>query len=133
MFAVADIALIRACLNRTVQVERDNLVETYRKVFAESGASEREQDSALAQMEFVRTILTKLPSSREQTIKSIIESLDYIRTRLRPQKETGTSPEGEAKQSDASSQGSNGSIKRESAQSPRRTKQVRRSKQRGKG
>lgn len=133
LFAVADIVLIRACLNRTVQVERDNLVETYRKVFAESGASERERDSALAQMEFVKTILTKLPSSREQTIKSTIESLDYIRTRLRPQREIGTSPEGEAKQSDASSQSQNGSIKRESAKSPRRAKQVRRSKQRGKG
>ena len=97
LFAVADIALIRACLNRTVQAERDNLVETYRNVFAESGASEREQDSALAQMEFVRAILTKLPRPDPQSATSIVESLQYIQQQLRRSGGTAESSGEEAK------------------------------------
>ncbi|MDF0668458.1 MAG: CHAT domain-containing protein [Nitrospira sp.] len=125
---IADVALIRAFLRRTLLQEGDTLVAQYRSAFAESAASQREQDSALTQMTFVRDILKKLPFSREQAIKTTIESLEYIREQLQPQKKAEDPARITTKQSAASSSSSKTSTKRKPAKNPGREKAARRFK-----
>ncbi len=125
---IADVALIRAFLHRTLVQEQSALVSKYRSAFAESGANQQQQNSALTQIKFVRDILKKLPSSREQAIKSTIESLNYIETELQLRKEAVASAECEANQSDASPQSPKASTNRRSAKNPKRKKTARRLK-----
>jgi hypothetical protein len=102
-FAIPDIALIRAFLHRSLPQDRDALVEKYRSAFAESGATQREQDSALTQMKFVRTILNKLLGQDPKVVTPIIESLEYIEKQLQQRGQTAEPPAGEAKKGDQGS------------------------------
>ena len=93
---IADVALIRAFLNRSLPQERDNLVRTYRSAFTESSATSREQDSALAQMKFARNILGKLSYPDRAIVASAMESLDYIQQQLQPRAHMAGPAAGEA-------------------------------------
>lgn len=75
---IADVALIRALIGQLLPEESDNLVHTYRAAFAKSSATQREQDSALTQMRFIREMLKKLPHSDRKLVASAIEALDAI-------------------------------------------------------
>jgi CHAT domain-containing protein/pimeloyl-ACP methyl ester carboxylesterase len=60
LFAVADITVLRAYQKGALAEERATLVESYRKVFAESAATKRERDSARGQLEFLINMRRKL-------------------------------------------------------------------------
>jgi hypothetical protein len=132
---ISDVALIRAFLRRSLPQERDSLVEKYRSAFAESSATQREQDSALKQMIFVRDILRKIPysSQSQKTIASTIESLDYIHNKLKPQNRTAEPPAGEAKQKARSPRSPKASAKPPARKNPVQTKRTRRPKRGRKG
>ena len=101
--AIPDVALIRAFLNGSLTHDQDNLIEKYRSAFAESEATDQEQDSALAQMKFVRIILKKLPPHDEEFVASAIDSLDYIERTLREHGKAVESSKSDAKQRDRKS------------------------------
>jgi len=132
-FAIPDIALIRSFLNHSLPQDRDNLVEKYRSAFAESGATQRERDSALTQMQFVRTILNKLPGQDPKIVTPIIESLDYIEHRLRDPDWTPKPSESEAKQGDQSPLNPKASVTEPARKNPVQEEKPRRPKRRGKG
>jgi hypothetical protein len=132
-FAIPDIALIRAFRNRSLFQERDNLVEKYRSAFAECGATQREQDSALTQMKFVRTILKKLPTQDPKLVTSTIESLDYIEHRLRDPNWTPEPSESEAKQGDQGSLHPKASATEPARKNSVKEEAKRRPRHRGKG
>lgn len=75
---VADVALIRALVRHVLSQEQERLVLAYRSVFAESSANQKEQNSALTQMRFIREMLKKLPHSDRKLVASAIEALDAI-------------------------------------------------------
>ena len=132
---ISDVALIRAFLRRTLPQERDSLVEKYRSAFAESSATQREQDSSLKQMKFVRDILNKFSYSGQvqKTVASTIESLDYIHNKLKPPDRTAQPPASGAKQKVRSPRSPKPSAKRPVRKNPVREKKTRRPKRRGKG
>jgi hypothetical protein len=125
---IADVALIRAFLHRSLPQERDNLVRTYRSAFAESSATSREQDSALTQMKFARNILGKLSYPDRAMVASTIESLDYIQQHLQPRAQTTEPPTSNAKQKARLPLSPKASAKQ-----PVRKKATRRPTRRGKG
>lgn len=132
---IPDVALIRAFLRRSLPQERDSLVEKYGSAFAESSATQREQDSALKQMKFVRDILKKIPysSQAQKTIASTIESLDYIQGKLQHRVSTAEPSASETKQKVRSPRSPKPSAKRPVRKNPVREKKTRRPKRRGKG
>ncbi len=132
---IPDVALIRAFLRRSLPQERDSLVEKYRSAFAESSATQREQDSALKQMKFVRDILNKIPysSQAQKTIASTIESLDYIQGKLQQRVSTAEPSASETKQKVRSPRSPKPSAKRPVRKNLVREKKTRRPKRRGKG
>jgi hypothetical protein len=95
---IVDVALIRAFLRRSLPQERDGLVEKYRSVFTESAATQRQQDSALAQIKFMSDILKTLPQPNREIAASAIHSLDSIHTQLQPSAQIAKPLAGEAKQ-----------------------------------
>ncbi len=89
---VADVALIRAFVRHVLLKEQESLVRTYRSVFAESSASQKEQNSALTQMKFMREMVKKVPHADRDASASAIEALDAIVTQLRPMEPLSASP-----------------------------------------
>lgn len=81
---MADVALIRAFIGHSLPQERDNLLHKYRAAFAESSATQREQDSALTQMKFIRAMLKKPGCADRDGGASAVESLDQILKQLQP-------------------------------------------------
>ncbi len=81
---IADVALIRAIISRSLPQERDNIIEKYRAAFTESSATQREQDSALTKTRFIREILRKVPQADRDTVMSAVKSLDWILKHLQP-------------------------------------------------
>lgn len=130
---IADVALIRAFLHRSLPQERDGLVEKYRSAFAESSATSREQDSALAQMKFARDILGKLSYPDRAIVASAMESLDYIQTQLQPRVQMTEPPESKAKQKVRLPLSPKASAKKPARKNPVREKATRRPTRRGKG
>ena len=130
---IADVALIRAFLRQSLPQERDNLVKAYRSAFAESSATPREQDSALAQMKFARDILGKLSYPDRAIAASAIESLDYIQTQLQPRAQTTEPPASKAKQKARLPLSPKASAKQPARKNPVRENNTRRPKRRGKG
>ena len=132
---IADVALIRAFLHRSLPQERGNLVEKYRSAFAVSSATQREQDSSLKQMKFARDILNKFSYSGQvqKTVASTIESLDYIYNKLKPPDRAAQPPASGAKQKVRSPRSPKPSAKRPVRKNPVREKKTRRPKRRGKG
>jgi hypothetical protein len=130
---IADIALIRAFLRRSLPQERESLAEKYRSAFAESSATSREQDSVLTHMEFVRNILGKLPSPDRAMVASAIESLDYIHAQLRPREQAVEPAVGDAKRKDQRSRSTRASVKKPARKNPVQEKKTRRPTHRGKG
>lgn len=130
LFSVADIAIIRAYLKGALPAERGTLIENYRKIFAESSATKREQDSALGQLDFMITIWKKLSRSghRKKAVDSIGDALNDIRNHLeqsKPQaKPSPIQPKGTGRPSRTS---------KASAKQPARKKTTRRSKHHRKG
>ncbi len=132
-FAIPDIALIRAFVHHSLPQEKDNLIEKYRSAFTESSATQREQDSALTQMKFVRDILSKLSYSDQELVASTIESLDYIQKQLQQRDQTTEPPASEAKEKARLLRSPKASAKQPVRKNPVRKKGTRRSKPRGKG
>ncbi|MEO7862023.1 MAG: tetratricopeptide repeat-containing protein, partial [Nitrospirales bacterium] len=132
---ISDVALIRAFLRRSLPQERDSLIEKYRSAFAESSATQREQDSALKQMKFVKDILNKISYSGQdqKMIASTIESLDYIQNKLKPPDRTAEPPASGAKQKARSPRSPKASTKQPARKNAVREKHPRRPKHRGKG
>jgi CHAT domain-containing protein len=130
---IADVALIRAFLHRSLPQERDNLVEKYRFAFTESSATPREQDSALTQMKFARNILGKLSYSNREIVSSAIESLGYIQKQLQPREQIAVPHKSEAKQRGQRSLSPPSSVKLSARKNPVREKKTRRPTHRGKG
>ena len=130
---IADIALIRAFLRRSLPQERESLAEKYRSAFAESSATSREQDSVLTHMEFVRNILGKLPSPDRAMVASAIESLDYIHAQFRPCEQAVEPAVGDAKRKDQRSRSTRASVKKSARKNPEQEKKTRRPTHRGKG
>ncbi|CUS31294.1 hypothetical protein COMA1_10038 [Candidatus Nitrospira nitrosa] len=81
---IADVALIRALIGQSLPQESNNLVDKYQAAFAKSSTTQREQDSALTQMRFIREILKKLPHADRDASASAVESLDQILKQLQP-------------------------------------------------
>ena len=106
---IADVALIRAFIGQSLSQERDNLVHKYRAAFAESSATQREQDSVLTQMKFIRAMLKNVPHADRETVASVVESLDLILKQLQPQ---GRSAEPQAIQATPASAGPSRSLRR---------------------
>ena len=131
---ISDVALIRAFLRRSLPQERDSLVEKYRSAFAESSATQREQDSALKQMKFAKDILKKSSNSGQdhKMIASTIESLDYIQNKLERRDRTTEPPAGEVKPIATRPRSSKASAKQPARKNPARKRQPRRPKPRGK-
>jgi tetratricopeptide (TPR) repeat protein len=131
---ISDVALIRAFLRCSLPQERDNLVEKYRSAFAESSATQREQDSALKQMKFVKDILNKISYSGQdqKMIASTIDSLEYIQSKLERRDRTAASPGGEAEPIGNRPLKPKASVKQPARKSPARKKLSRRPKLRGK-
>ena len=130
---IPDVALIRAFLHHSLPQERANLVEKYRSAFAESSATQREQDSALTQMKFVRDILNKLSYSDQKTVASTIESLDYIQKQLQQRDPIAEPSEGESKQTDKLPLSPKASTKQPAGKKRAKAKRTRRPKRREKG
>ncbi|MEO8047785.1 MAG: CHAT domain-containing protein [Nitrospirota bacterium] len=130
---IADVALIRAFLRRSLPQEQDNLVRTYRSALTESSATPREQDSALAQMKFARNILGKLSYPDRAIVASAMESLDYIQQRLQPRAQTTEPPAIKTKQKARLPLSPKASAKQPARKSPVREKGTRRLTHRGKG
>ncbi|TKB71705.1 MAG: CHAT domain-containing protein [Nitrospira sp.] len=88
LFAVADIEVLRAIQNKKESIKSAGLVGKYRKVFTESAATQREQDSARSQLEFIITMRQKLSRSRRQkrAVDSIGDALTDIRHHLEKSK-----------------------------------------------
>jgi len=84
LFAVADIAVVRAYQRGTLPGERGSLIETYQKVFAESGATNRERDSARGQVEFLIAMRRKLKPARagQGRKDEVINALEEIKNHL---------------------------------------------------
>ena len=130
---IADVALIRAFLHRSLPQEQDNLVKTYRSAFTESSATSREQDSALAQMKFARNILGKLSYPDRAIVASAITSLEYIQTQLRPHEQSSEPHGSEAKQKDQRLRSPKASVKQSARKTSLREKKTRRPMRRDKG
>lgn len=130
---IAEVASIRAFLHQSLPQERDNLVKTYRSAFTESSATQRELDSALTQMKFVRNILGKLSYPDQVIVASAIESLDYIQTQLQPRAQTTEPPASKAKQKARLPLSPKASAKQPARKNPVRENNTRRPKRRGKG
>lgn len=95
---VADVALIRALVRHVLSQEQERLVLAYRSAFAESSASQNEQNSALTQMRFIREMLKKLPHSDHKLVASAVESLDQILRQLQPPDQAVGSSANQAKE-----------------------------------
>ena len=130
---IAEIALIQAFLRQSLPQEQESLAEKYRSAFAESSATSREQDSALTQMEFVRSILGKLSYPDQVIVESAIQSLEYIQQYLQPYDQMAGSAAGEPKQKDQRSRSPKASAKQPARKSPVREKRTGRPTRRGKG
>lgn len=94
LFTVADIAVVRAYQKGTLPDERDSLVETYQHVFAESGATKREQDSARGQLTFLINMRGKLTGAggdkkKGDAILDALEAIKHHLERSEQQKDTG--------------------------------------------
>lgn len=94
---MADVALIRAFIGHSLRHERDNLVHAYRTAFAESLATQREQDSALTHMKFIRTMLQKMPHFDREGVAPAVASLSAIEEQLQLQKQPAEPSAGSAK------------------------------------
>jgi CHAT domain-containing protein/pimeloyl-ACP methyl ester carboxylesterase len=129
---IADIALIRAFLHHSLSQERDNLVEKYRSAFAESSATQQEQDSALMQMKFVRDILNTLSYSEKGIVASTIESLDYIQKRLQQRNHTEDPSAHEPKQKVRVPRSPKASAKQPARKNPVQARRIPRPKRRKK-
>lgn len=81
---IADVALIRAFIGHSLPQERDNLVHKYRAAFAESSATQREQDSALTQIKFIRAMLKRPPDADREAVALATEALEGILKQLQP-------------------------------------------------
>jgi CHAT domain-containing protein len=88
---IADVALIRTVVHHVLPKEQERLVRIYRSVFAESSASQKEQNSALTQMKFLREMVKKVPHADRDATASAIEALDAIVKQLRPREELSAS------------------------------------------
>jgi CHAT domain-containing protein len=94
---IADVALIRAIISRSLPQERDNIIEKYRAAFTESSATQREQDSVLTKTRFIREILRKVPQADRDMVASAVESLDVILKQLELRAQPANPPVVQAK------------------------------------
>ncbi len=95
LFAVADIAVVRAYQKGTLPDERDSLVETYQRVFLEADATKRQRDSACGQLEFLIKMKRKLTPARgdKRKVEAVLNALETILNHLAragEQKEAGS-------------------------------------------
>ncbi|HRI38921.1 MAG TPA: CHAT domain-containing protein, partial [Nitrospira sp.] len=95
---VADVALIRALVRHALPQEQERLVLAYRSAFVESSANQKEQNSALMQMRFMRAMLTKMAYSDRKVVASVVESLDQILKQLQPPEQATGSSANQAKE-----------------------------------
>ena len=134
LFAVADIEVLRAIRNKNLPEQRARLVDTYRKVFAESAATPRQQDSARGQLDFMIAMLQKLfcSSDQKKAVDPISDALKDIRHHLEQskpeEKPTPVQPKGIGKPARTSK----AAAKQPARQKPVRTKGTRRPKHRRK-
>jgi CHAT domain-containing protein/pimeloyl-ACP methyl ester carboxylesterase len=135
LFSVADIEVLRAIRNNTVSEERSRLVDTYRKVFAESAATQREQDSARGQLDFMIAMRQKLSrsSDRKKAVDPISDALNHIRHHLEQSKPQEKPPPTQPKGTNKPSPTSKASVKPSARKNPVREKKARRPTHRGKG
>jgi len=135
LFAVADIEVLRAIRNKNLPEQRARLVDTYRKVFAESAATPRQQDSARGQLDFMIAMLQKLfrSSDQKKAVDPISDALKDIRNHLEQskpeEKPTPIQPKGIGKPARTSK----APAKQPARQKPVRTKSMRHPKRRRKG
>ena len=135
LFAVADIEVLRAIRNKNLPEQRARLVDTYRKVFAESAATPRQQDSARGQLDFMIAMLQKLfrSSDQKKAVDPISDALKDIRNHLEQskpeEKPTPIQPKGIGKPARTSK----AAAKQSARKNPVREKKTRRPKLRGKG
>ncbi|MBK9948025.1 MAG: CHAT domain-containing protein [Nitrospira sp.] len=93
---IADVALSRAFIGHSLPEERNNLVNKYRAAFVKSSTTQREQDSALTHIKFIREMLKKVPQADRDRVASAIESLDVILKQLQPRDQPAAPSERQA-------------------------------------
>jgi hypothetical protein len=95
-------------------------------VFTESAATQRQQDSTLAQIKFMSDILKTLPQPNREIAASAIHSLDSIHTQLQPRAQIAKPLASEAKQKAGVPRSPKTSAKQSARKSPVQKKRSRR-------
>lgn len=129
LFTIADIAVLQAYRKKSLPEERSTIVDTYRKVFAESAASRRERDSACGQLEFLINMRRKLVPAPvgQRGGDAMVSALEEIKHHLEQSEQKQDAEDTASNAVRSSSSRAKGSAKREAVKNPRQATPARRS------